>query len=91
MKIKERLARSRRASSQRRPMTTARMKEEDTQTAAILSLDVQSRFVVGCMIAPSPYEGLIFPSEWIVRYQTCEVLRSTSEGLGAARAAWRNG
>jgi hypothetical protein len=65
MKIKERLARSRRASSQRRPMTTARMKEEDTQTAAILSLDVQSRFVVGCMIAPSPYEGLILPSEWI--------------------------
>jgi hypothetical protein len=61
MKIKERLARSRRASSQRRPITTARMKEEDTQTAAILSLDVQSRFVVGCMIAPLSVRGVNLP------------------------------
>lgn len=61
MKIKERLARSRRASSQRRPVTIARMKDEDTQTAAMLSLDVQSRFVVRCMIAPSRNEGLAPP------------------------------
>jgi hypothetical protein len=82
MKIKERLARSRRASSQRRPITTARMKEEDTQTAAILSLDVQSRFVVGCMIAPSPYEGLIPPSEWIGKIPN---LRSPEKHLRGAR------
>lgn len=58
MKIVEQFARNRRASSQRRPATTARMKDEDTQTAAILSLDVQSRFVVRCMISPCPCEGL---------------------------------
>jgi hypothetical protein len=58
MKIVEWFARNRWASLQRRPVTTARMKDEDTQTAAILSLDVQSRFVVRCMICPSPYEGL---------------------------------
>ena len=58
MKIVERFTRNRRVSSQRRPATTARMKDEDTQTAAILSLDVQSRFVVRCMISPSRYKGL---------------------------------
>jgi hypothetical protein len=58
MKIVERFARNRRASFQRRPATTASMKDEDTQTAAILSLDVQSRFVARCMVSPSPYKGL---------------------------------
>jgi hypothetical protein len=58
MKIVRQLAKIRWASLQRRPVTTAKMKEEDTQTAAILSLDAQSRFVVRCMISPSPYEGL---------------------------------
>ena len=59
MKIVRRFAKSRRASLQRRPITTAKMNDEDTQTAAILSLDIQSRFVARCMISPSPYEGLI--------------------------------
>ncbi len=58
MKIVGWFAENRRASLQRRPVTTARMKDEDTQTAAMLSLDVQSRFVVRCMISPSPSEGL---------------------------------
>ncbi len=58
MKIVEWFAENHRASLQRRPVTTARMKDEDTQTAAMLSLDVQSRFVVRCMISPSPSEGL---------------------------------
>ena len=61
MKIVEWFARNRWALLQRRPVTTARIKDEDTQTAAILSLDVQSRFVVGCMIAPLSIRGVNSP------------------------------
>jgi hypothetical protein len=61
MKIVKRFAGNRKALFQRRPTTIARIKDEDTQTAAILSLDVQSRFVARCMISPSPYEGLTPP------------------------------
>ena len=41
------------------------MKEDDTQMAAMLSLDVQSRFDVRFIVAPFPYEGVRSPFEWI--------------------------
>lgn len=66
MKIVRRVARSCEASAQKRPATTATMKEEDTQTAAMLSLAVQSRLDVRYIVAPLLREGLI-PSEWIGR------------------------
>jgi hypothetical protein len=58
MKIVERFAWNRRASFQRMPATTATMKEEDTQTAAMLSLAVQSRLDVRYIVAPLQSEGL---------------------------------
>jgi hypothetical protein len=46
-------------SSQKRPTTMATMKEEDAQTAAMLSLAVQSRFEVRCMMAPFDQRGFL--------------------------------
>jgi len=39
----------------------ARMKEEETQTAAMLSLDVQSRFDVMFIVCPFLREGVSTP------------------------------
>jgi hypothetical protein len=82
MKIGERFARERRALFQRRPVTTANMKDEDTQTAAILSLDVQSRFVVRCMISPFSVRGISSPSEQIGKVSN---LRGREKHLSRAR------
>ena len=57
MKTAERLVWSRETSVQRRPATTATMKEEDTQMAAMLSLAVQSRLDVRYIVAPFCVRG----------------------------------
>ena len=41
------------------------MKEDDTQIAAMLSLDAQSIFDVRFIVAPFPCEGVCPLSEWI--------------------------
>jgi len=51
------------AQSYKRPVTTTRIKEKDAQTAAILSLDAQSRFDVRFIGAPIS-EGGKSPFEW---------------------------
>jgi hypothetical protein len=68
------------------PVKTAQIKENETQTAAMLSLDVQSRFDVRCIFAPFPVRRFRPPYlNGEVRYQISTVLRSTPEGLGTAR------
>jgi hypothetical protein len=57
MTIEKRLAREPQILPQKRPATTARMKEEEAQTATMLSLAVQSRSDVRCIAAPFPYRG----------------------------------
>jgi len=46
------------------PTKTAKIKEKDRQTAAMLSLAVQSRFDVRFIFAPGLAEGVIPLSEW---------------------------
>jgi hypothetical protein len=65
--------------------------EKETQTAAIFSLDVQSRFDVRFIFCPCPMKGFIPYLNGEVSYQTYEALRS-APGTGCSlESAHRNG
>ena len=61
------------------------MKEDDTQMAAMLSLDVQSRFDVRFIVAPFPFEGVKSPSEWIGRLSNPREPEKRLRGVGASQ------